>query len=142
MTHVHDIHLFDCSFNVGQDANFHYGDVINYNAQSVHFTPSQFQSGSPCSQHYHLSSINAQINLKAEPFPSAFSQLLALGASCNAEERRPHPRCHPGTHLETLDAVNTWMASGEPRICWLHGPAGAGKSAITQTISETYAAAA
>ena len=30
MTHVHDIHLFDCSFvNVGQDANFHYGEVIN-----------------------------------------------------------------------------------------------------------------
>lgn len=65
--------------------------------------------------------------------------LVATGAAYDAEERRPAPRCHPGTRLETLQEIEDWFHDDTTSVCWLHGPAGAGKSAVAQTISETFA---
>ncbi|KAJ7054602.1 hypothetical protein C8F01DRAFT_962104, partial [Mycena amicta] len=45
------------------------------------------------------------------------------------------PRCHPETQKEMLDSLYNWAAkktSGRS-LHWLHGPAGAGKSALMRT---------
>jgi hypothetical protein len=45
--------------------------------------------------------------------------------------------CHPGTRLELLDAVVNWAVSAdEPRVRWLSGLAGTGKSTIARSLCE------
>ena len=52
--------------------------------------------------------------------------------------RFPPPRCHPQTREKVLKTITDWVNDphARQRIIWLNGPAGAGKSAIAQTISE------
>ncbi|KAJ7280788.1 hypothetical protein C8J57DRAFT_1174417 [Mycena rebaudengoi] len=67
----------------------------------------------------------------------------------------PQPRCHPETRVEMLEKLFKWSTESkwaesrwysdhmETRdglpVVWLHGPAGAGKSAIMRTLSERLA---
>ena len=46
--------------------------------------------------------------------------------------------CHPATRKRVLKWITDWINIPQPllRILWLNGPAGAGKSAIAQTIAE------
>ncbi|TFK32915.1 hypothetical protein BDQ12DRAFT_771190, partial [Crucibulum laeve] len=48
------------------------------------------------------------------------------------------PKCHPETRAAVLDMILAWVNNRQrtSSIMWLHGPAGAGKSAIVQTITE------
>ena len=64
-----------------------------------------------------------------------------MGAAYNSQDRHPAPRCLPGTRREVLQKIETWVKAGSEStsILWLHGPAGAGKSAIAQTVAETCA---
>ncbi|KAJ7815791.1 hypothetical protein B0H14DRAFT_2375034, partial [Mycena olivaceomarginata] len=50
----------------------------------------------------------------------------------NSAERFPQPKCHPETRAEMLDRLEHQTT----RILWLHGPAGAGKSAIAQSLCQ------
>jgi len=62
-----------------------------------------------------------------------------MDASYDSQERSPPPRCLPGTRRDVLETINAWVKAGgmgRP-VLWLHGPAGAGKSAIAQTVAET-----
>ena len=54
--------------------------------------------------------------------------------------RYPPPLCHPKTRKKVLKIITNWIDDSYPRqrIMWLNGPAGAGKSAIAQTIAERY----
>ena len=55
----------------------------------------------------------------------------------NSNERFPQPKCHPSTRERILHRILNWVESdSSERILWLSGSAGAGKSAIAQTISE------
>jgi len=69
------------------------------------------------------------------------SDRVSMGAAYDSQERDPAPRCHPGTRRNALERIETWVeaGSGGTSILWLHGPAGAGKSAIAQTVAETCA---
>ncbi|KAJ6456912.1 hypothetical protein C8R45DRAFT_568786 [Mycena sanguinolenta] len=62
---------------------------------------------------------------------------VALAAIHNSVESYPQPRCHPETRTRMLDDL--WLRSldsnPETTILWLYGPAGAGKSAIMQTLA-------
>ncbi|EEB92087.1 hypothetical protein MPER_09456, partial [Moniliophthora perniciosa FA553] len=62
-----------------------------------------------------------------------------VGASHDSEVRYPPPQCHPDTRQEVLTILRKWIynPSPEDQCFWLYGPAGAGKSAIAQTIAET-----
>ena len=64
-----------------------------------------------------------------------------MDATYDSQERHPAPRCLPGTRKEVLEKIETWAKAGSEgkRILWLHGPAGARKSAIAQTVAETCA---
>ncbi|KAJ7118242.1 hypothetical protein C8R44DRAFT_190297, partial [Mycena epipterygia] len=78
----------------------------------------------------------------------------ATDALHNSVERYPQPKCHPETRTEILDNLWNWTRGIEPlgewiphgswssrdravrNILWLHGPAGAGKSAIAQSLCQ------
>jgi len=65
-------------------------------------------------------------------------QHIAPGAFHNSDERYDPPKCHPHTRRAVLKKIMDWVK--DPKkvalILWLYGPAGAGKSAIAQTIAE------
>jgi len=48
------------------------------------------------------------------------------------------PRCHPGTRESFLRRLSSWVQDAESSVyvSWLHGPAGAGKSAIARSLAE------
>ncbi|KAJ6465452.1 hypothetical protein C8R45DRAFT_496064 [Mycena sanguinolenta] len=61
----------------------------------------------------------------------------ALGAMYDSAESFPQSKCHPETRTEMLEDLHDWALDMEAqhKTLWLHGPAGAGKSAIMQTLS-------
>jgi len=63
---------------------------------------------------------------------------IAPGAFHNSSERYDPPKCHPSTRLAVLEHIMTWINDLQQLFffMWLHGPAGAGKSAIAQSIAE------
>ena len=64
---------------------------------------------------------------------------MATGALHNSNERFDPPKCHPNTRLAVLSDIMKWIKwEGDIKsfIMWVYGPAGAGKSAIAQTIAE------
>jgi len=65
-------------------------------------------------------------------------QYIASGAFHNSDERYDPPKCHPHTRKAVLKKVLDWVRDEDKvsLILWLYGPAGAGKSAIAQTIAE------
>ncbi|KAJ7902295.1 hypothetical protein B0H13DRAFT_760625 [Mycena leptocephala] len=81
---------------------------------------------------------------------------VALEAMHDSADSYPQPRCHPETRSKMLDKLWNWaiksewsekeswwsltetMMKGLP-VLWLHGPAGAGKSAIMRTFAERLA---
>ncbi len=57
----------------------------------------------------------------------------------NSRKHFDPPKCHPGTREAILEHIMQWIFGSSDRdalILWLYGPAGAGKSAILQTIAE------
>jgi hypothetical protein len=71
------------------------------------------------------------------PWPT-ISDRVAMGAAYDSQERDPAPRCLPGTRQTVLKKIERWVEAGGwgKSILWVHGPAGAGKSAIAQTVAE------
>ena len=66
-------------------------------------------------------------------------QVTATAAFHNSEERLDPPKCHPNTRLAVLSEIMKWIKwEGDLHsfVMWVYGPAGAGKSAIAQTIAE------
>ncbi|KAJ7819858.1 hypothetical protein B0H14DRAFT_2835483 [Mycena olivaceomarginata] len=63
---------------------------------------------------------------------------VALEALYDAAESFPQPRCHPETRKDLLNNLYGWATDSHPdrSIMWLHGPAGAGKSAVMQTLCQ------
>ncbi|KAF8965084.1 hypothetical protein BDZ97DRAFT_2000841 [Flammula alnicola] len=75
---------------------------------------------------------------------TAFERLqkaAAPGAFHNSGDRFDPPKCHPNTRLAVLETIMNWILQLGSEDChalimWLYGAAGAGKSAIAQTIAE------
>ncbi|KAF5324379.1 hypothetical protein D9619_011190 [Psilocybe cf. subviscida] len=64
---------------------------------------------------------------------------VAPNAILNAGGRADEVKCHPGTRDEVMGLIEKWGDAQDGLavpIFWLSGPAGAGKSAIVQTIAE------
>jgi len=63
----------------------------------------------------------------------------APGAFHNSRERFDPPKCHPHTREAVRKKILDWVTKKidtNAFVLWLHGAAGAGKSAIAQTIAE------
>ncbi|KDR86087.1 hypothetical protein GALMADRAFT_402006 [Galerina marginata CBS 339.88] len=63
---------------------------------------------------------------------------ITSGAFHNAAERYDPPRCHEGTRKIIIKKIMDWVQSLDKKelFLWIYGPAGAGKSALAQTIAE------
>ncbi|KAJ7755427.1 hypothetical protein B0H16DRAFT_715061 [Mycena metata] len=85
----------------------------------------------------HITAQNVNHNWRGEAGIDILHRAAALEALYDSADSYPQPRCHPETRTEMLDKLYNWCTKGntEHPICWLHGPAGAGKSAIMQTLS-------
>jgi len=103
------------------------------NAQNPHFDNCSFTDIGHDLNYYHT--INN---------PEAGLQVLlnatSPGAAFDSQDRYPPAKCHPGTRKDLREEITSWIdkisREDEDRILWLHGPAGAGKSAVAQTIAE------
>ncbi|PPQ87783.1 hypothetical protein CVT25_008827 [Psilocybe cyanescens] len=79
-------------------------------------------------------------------FPAAIDRLMeaaSLGALYNSGERFDPPKCHANTRtavLKNLMDLFIGHFGWDNFVLWLYGPAGAGKSAIAQTLAELWAA--
>ncbi|KAF7364216.1 hypothetical protein MSAN_01081200 [Mycena sanguinolenta] len=62
---------------------------------------------------------------------------VAVEAIHDSLESYPQPKCHPGTRTKMLQDLHGWALNTHTKtsILWLYGPAGAGKSAIMQTVA-------
>jgi hypothetical protein len=62
---------------------------------------------------------------------------VAPEAIHDSAESFPQPKCHPETRTKMLNELREWALrwDASPEILWLYGPAGAGKSAIMQTLA-------
>ncbi|KAJ7721426.1 hypothetical protein DFH07DRAFT_784112 [Mycena maculata] len=59
----------------------------------------------------------------------------------NSEQQFSPPQCHLNTRIAIQNTIQAWADedSAAPSVMWLYGPAGAGKSAIAQTMAERWA---
>ncbi|KAK6224844.1 vegetative incompatibility protein HET-E-1 [Colletotrichum tabaci] len=65
---------------------------------------------------------------------------FAKGAAFDDYDNELEPRCHPETRMDLLRQVASWADTPEGKcVFWLCGPAGAGKSTISQTVAHTFA---
>ncbi|KAF8809786.1 hypothetical protein BYT27DRAFT_6517096 [Phlegmacium glaucopus] len=81
------------------------------------------------------------VHTTAPPASKGFEILhanIATGAFHDSGERFDAPKCHPNTRKAVLAEIMKWIQiiEGSEDVLWLYGPAGAGKSAIVQTIAE------
>ncbi|KAM6489893.1 hypothetical protein JOM56_014705 [Amanita muscaria] len=67
-------------------------------------------------------------------------EFVSFAALHDSSAQDPDRRCHPGTRKTVLIRLRDWFdnPNATDRIVWLHGPAGAGKSAIAQIIADEY----
>jgi len=83
-----------------------------------------------CETHVFLKSVDGSDILYGATATAAFH---------NSKERFDPPKCHPNTRLAVLTKIMRWIKwEGDLNsfVMWVYGPAGAGKSAIAQTIAE------
>jgi NACHT domain/Heterokaryon incompatibility protein (HET) len=65
---------------------------------------------------------------------------IAEEAAFDAVGRDHDPLCLPGTRIDLLQDIRSWLNSDSPKhIYWLSGWAGTGKSTIARTIAQEYA---
>ncbi|KAJ3514051.1 hypothetical protein NLJ89_g2596 [Agrocybe chaxingu] len=83
-----------------------------------------------------------QNNLSPEHRGKGFKTLkeaVVSSAFHDSGERFDPPKCHPKTRVAVIERIMDWIngeIDTETLVLWLYGPAGAGKSAIAQTIAE------
>ncbi|KAF5324176.1 hypothetical protein D9619_011163 [Psilocybe cf. subviscida] len=101
--------------------------------------PSMFQNAQEINITGGLFSITTNVNAEDAKLLQLLYKRVAPNAILNAGGRADEVRCHPGTREEIISRIEKWrdMEDGlTAPIFWLGGPAGAGKSAIVQTIAE------
>jgi hypothetical protein len=66
-------------------------------------------------------------------------QETIVGAEFDSSARDPPPRCHPGTRLAIIQRCLNFIIQciGEGKLRWVVGPAGVGKSAVMQMVTES-----
>ncbi|KAF8806213.1 hypothetical protein BYT27DRAFT_7224517 [Phlegmacium glaucopus] len=78
--------------------------------------------------HYHINKNQSGLN--------TLSKVISVGAIHDSSEHSP--KCHPETRKDVLKLILDWIDDPSPpcSVLWLYGPAGAGKTAILQSIAE------
>ncbi|KAF9532987.1 hypothetical protein CPB83DRAFT_591957 [Crepidotus variabilis] len=81
-----------------------------------------------------------QINLSGITPMELLLAHCALDALVNSNERYDPPKCAPHTRDPVMEKIITWTNKPYrgPSVLWLSGSAGAGKTAICQTVAEQF----
>ncbi|KAF7368068.1 NACHT domain-containing protein [Mycena sanguinolenta] len=81
--------------------------------------------------------IHQNIHHHGDRGTSILHQVVALEAIDDSVESYAQPKCHPDTRTKILQDLREWALKTDAKtnIFWLHGPAGAGKSAIMHTLA-------
>jgi len=68
----------------------------------------------------------------------AFGENYVSSATHDNNDPLEAPKCHPGTRVSFLRRLSNWAKDSESpaSVTWLHGPAGAGKSAIARSLAQ------
>ncbi|KAF5323775.1 hypothetical protein D9619_012906 [Psilocybe cf. subviscida] len=101
--------------------------------------PSMFNNAQNTSITGGLFSITTHVNTGNATSLDVLYGRVAPNAILNAGGRADEVRCHPGTREEVIDRIEKWENTHDGMAApmfWLSGPAGAGKTAIVQTIAE------
>ncbi|KAJ6565867.1 hypothetical protein DFH09DRAFT_1472612, partial [Mycena vulgaris] len=74
------------------------------------------------------------VNSFGESGINMLQRYVVMEALHDSGERFSEPACHPGTRINVLQELREWSVDTKPAstILWVHGSAGAGKSAIAQ----------
>ncbi|KAJ3506127.1 hypothetical protein NLJ89_g7040 [Agrocybe chaxingu] len=106
----------------------------NVNISGGHFTAINGQTGSKGMTSASLQSIGAD----TWPGMDRLREHSALAALLNSNERFDPPRCDEDTRVGIIQDIMAWINSDDhsASMTVLHGSAGAGKSALEQTIAE------
>ena len=88
-----------------------------------------------------VSSARAELEISVVgPGQDILLKHVALGAFHNSAERFDPPKCHQKTREAILAKIEAWVNERPENrgrlVLWMYGPAGAGKSAIAQSIAE------
>ncbi|KAJ7491470.1 hypothetical protein B0H11DRAFT_1009382 [Mycena galericulata] len=118
-----------------QDHDYSTGNTDSYNFHQGHHFP----------EHFHFvqggTFISAEnLNHHGEAGIHILRQAVTLEALHNSAESFPQPRCHPETRTDMLKKLYNWATDVDSvhSIMWLYGPAGAGKSAVMQTLCQQF----
>lgn len=69
---------------------------------------------------------------------STLREFAIQGAQLYSAERHPAPECYAGTRTTIIDEILQWSRGElEEELLWVYGPAGAGKTAIAQTVGQS-----
>ncbi|KAJ2936823.1 hypothetical protein H1R20_g278, partial [Candolleomyces eurysporus] len=96
----------------------------------------------PNSKKFSVNTLSINNNTFVASNPDVLQYLrqhAACGAMHDSDERYPPPKCHPGTRQAVRDRITGWYGfktRPEKGIMWVHGPAGYGKTAVAQTVSD------
>ncbi|KAJ7290510.1 hypothetical protein C8J57DRAFT_1114502 [Mycena rebaudengoi] len=112
-----------------------------------HARHSTFRNGEPSMTINGGTFVGGNINnvhRSAEGGIHILHRAVALQAMHDSADNLPQPRCHPETREEMLKKLWKWSTKSEWSdrfseglpVLWLHGPAGAGKSALMRTLAE------
>ncbi|KAF8181613.1 hypothetical protein BJ912DRAFT_608505 [Pholiota molesta] len=104
-------------------------------SKNVAITGGTFTMSGEFNTHNHI--INPKVDDGREGI-LLLHQKISPGAFHNSDERYDPPKCHPRTREAIIKKIMEWVTDPEKlaRFLWMYGPAGAGKSAIAQTIAE------
>ncbi|KAJ7616415.1 hypothetical protein FB45DRAFT_228939 [Roridomyces roridus] len=109
------------------------GEYRRSDRQARRYMPYE-ASSRPRVQEIHITAPN--VNHGIREGLDTLHRHAALEAMYNSAESFPQPRCHPETRIELLDDLSCRLNDPGVRVLWLYGPAGAGKSAIMQTLCQ------
>ncbi|KAF5324206.1 hypothetical protein D9619_011150 [Psilocybe cf. subviscida] len=87
---------------------------------------------------FKIKTVN-NLNTDSGPSLEVLHKRVAPNAILNSGGHADEVRCHPETRQEVIDSIEQWgntQGGQTARMFWLSGPAGAGKTAIVQTVAE------
>ncbi|KAJ6521687.1 hypothetical protein B0H19DRAFT_1277647 [Mycena capillaripes] len=126
-----------------------------FNAVNLH-TPWYLSHQNPSTTIHNGTFIGNNVNNNVRNGESGINilhRIAAAEAFHDPADSYDQPRCHPETRTEMLKKLENWCINSEwpttgmeppttdmePTLLWLHGPAGAGKSAIMASLSQRLA---
>ncbi|CAA7257387.1 unnamed protein product [Cyclocybe aegerita] len=110
----------------------------NFLSTTQNYPTTTVDAGHTGTQHYADPLLSAMLTATSTTGIDVLRRHSALGALYDSVERSDPPRCHPETRVAFRARLEAWASREEESssFLWLYGPAGSGKTALAQWLSE------